>query len=100
MVIHPKLYDAGWKATEYLGNPPKTGTKELLDRWVSVFSGVSIISNHITTPHQDVNSRANWYHILAMLGPYENCDLKLPGLRISLEYGPGTVVGILYQGKC
>jgi len=50
-VIHPKLYDAGWKATKYLGNTPKTGAKELLDGWASVFSGVSIISNRITTLH-------------------------------------------------
>jgi len=95
VVIHPKLYDAGWKATKYLGNTPETGTKELLDGWASVFSGVSVISNCITMLHWDVNSRANWYDILLTLGPYENCDLKLPGLGISLEYGPGTVVGIL-----
>ena len=29
-----------------------------------------------------------------MLGRYQNCNLDLPGLGLSLEYGPGTVVGI------
>ncbi|KAF8263490.1 hypothetical protein EI94DRAFT_1703958 [Lactarius quietus] len=30
-------------------------------------------------------------------GSYQDCNLKLPGLGISLEYGPGTVVG--FSGK-
>ena len=29
------------------------------------------------------------------LGRYRNCNLELPGLGLSLEYGPGTVVGLL-----
>jgi len=29
------------------------------------------------------------------LGRYRNCNLNLPGAGISLEYGPGTVVGLL-----
>jgi hypothetical protein len=33
--------------------------------------------------------------MLATLESYQNCTLELPGLGISLEYGPGTVVGIL-----
>ncbi len=32
--------------------------------------------------------------MLVMLGRYQKCDLKLPGLGVSLEYGPGTVLGI------
>jgi len=30
-----------------------------------------------------------------MLGSYQKCHLELPGVGISLEYSPGTVVGIL-----
>ena len=93
-VIHPKLYDAGWQAIKCLGDTPEIGTKDLLDKWASVFSSVSVISNRITTPHRDISSRPNWYDILVILGSYQNCDLKLPGLGISLEYGPGMVVGI------
>jgi hypothetical protein len=33
--------------------------------------------------------------MLATLGSYRNCNLELPGLGITLEYSPGTVVGIL-----
>ncbi len=93
-VIHPKLYDAGWQTINHLGDTPEFGDQDILDQWASVFSGVGVISNRYTPPHRDTNSRANWYDILATLGRYESCDLKLPGLGISLEYGPGTVVGI------
>ena len=32
--------------------------------------------------------------MLATSGNYGNCNLNLPGIGVSLEYGPGTVVGI------
>ena len=32
--------------------------------------------------------------MLVTLGRYQKCDLKLPGLGVSLEYGPGMVLGI------
>ena len=52
------------------------------------------MSNRVTPAHWDGSSRCNWYDMLAMLGAYRNCNLELLGLRISLEYGPGMVVGI------
>jgi hypothetical protein len=33
--------------------------------------------------------------MLATLGSYRDCNFEMPGLGISLKYGPGTVVGIL-----
>jgi hypothetical protein len=32
--------------------------------------------------------------MLVSLERYQNCNLELPGLGISLKYGPGTVEGI------
>lgn len=93
-VIHPKLYDAGWQTTKRLRDTPEIGPQDVLSRWASVFSGVAVISNRSTPPHRDGSSRFHWYDILATLGRYRNCNLELPGLGISLEYGPGTVVGI------
>lgn len=93
-VIHPKLYDAGWQILKRLRDTPEICSQDILSRWASVFSGVAVISNRITPPHRDRNSRKNWYDILVTLGRYRNCDLELPGLGITLEYGPGTVVGI------
>jgi hypothetical protein len=95
-VIHPQLYDAGWQTTKRLKATPEIDPQGVvLSRWASVFSGVAVISNRSTPPHRDGNSRCHWYDILATLGSYRNCQLELPGLGISLEYGPGTVVGIL-----
>ena len=94
-VIHPKLYDAGWKTTRCLRETPETCPRDVLIRWASVFSGVAVISNRSTSPHRDGSSRSNWYDILATLGSYRGGTLELLGLGISLEYGPGTVVGVL-----
>jgi hypothetical protein len=93
-VIHPKLYDAGWETAKRLRDTPEIDPQDVLSRWASVFSGVAVISNRSTPPHRDGSSRCHWYDILATVGRYRNCNLELPGLGISLEYGPGTVVGI------
>jgi hypothetical protein len=45
--------------------------------------------------HQDSNSRKQWYDLLVSLGSYQNCKLEMPGLGVLLEYGPGTVVGLV-----
>src|SRR5260370_40219571 len=93
-VIHPQLYDAGWETTKCLRDTPEIGPLDVLSRWASVFSSISIISNCTTPPHRDRSSRFNWYDMLVTLGSYQNCNLELPGLGISLEYSPGMVVGI------
>jgi hypothetical protein len=93
-VIHPKLYDAGWETAKRLRDTPEIDPQDVLSQWASVFSGVAVISNRSTPPHRDRSSRCHWYDILATVGRYRNCNLELPGLGISLEYGPGTVVGI------
>jgi len=41
-VIYPKLYDAGWQTINHLGDAPKFGDQDILDQWVSVFSGIGI----------------------------------------------------------
>ena len=92
-VVHPNLYDAGWKAMDCLMKTPEVCPQNVLSQWASVFSGVSVISNRMTPLHRDNGSRTHWYDVLVSLGSYQNCNLELPGLGISLEYSPGTVVG-------
>jgi hypothetical protein len=96
-VIHPTLYDAGRQTVKCLRNTPEIDPQDVLSRWASVFSGVAVISNQSTPLHRDGSLRYQWYDILVTLGRYRNCNLELPGLGISLEYGPGTVVGISGQ---
>src|ERR1700741_2059125 len=92
-VIYPKLYDAGWQTAERLRDTPEIDS-HVLSQWASVFSGISVICNRDTPPHRDGYSRFHWYDLLVTLGRYRNCRFELPGLGISLEYGPGTVVGL------
>jgi Oxygenase domain of the 2OGFeDO superfamily len=93
-VIHPTLYDAGWQTTMCLRDRPEICPQDIISKWATVFTGVAVISNRSTPKHRDGGSRCNWYDILATLGNYRDCNLELPGLGVSLEYGPGTVVGI------
>lgn len=93
-VIHPELYSAGQQAFNHLRQCSKIERQDVLGKWTSVFSGASVICNRTAKPHRDSQSQHHWYDLLATLGHYQNCTLELPGLGISLEYGPGTVVGL------
>ena len=94
-VIHPELYDSGRetlkRVREKVPDPPH---RDVLNRWTSVFNGVAVITHRETPPHRDGNSMHHWYDLLVTLGRCQECNLNLPGLGISLEYGPGTVVGL------
>jgi hypothetical protein len=93
-VIHPVLHGAGEETLKRLRQCAEIQGQHVLGKWTSVFSGVSVISNGTIRAHRDGQSRYQWYDLLATLGCYRNCNLELPGLGISLEYGPGTVVGL------
>jgi len=93
-VIHPHLYDAGQQTLNYLRHSPEINRQDVLNRWNSVFSGISVIYNGNVGAHRDNQSRHNWYDLLITLGRYHGCNLLLPGVGLSLQYGPGTVVGL------
>ena len=93
-VIHPQLYQAGRETLNRLRQNPEIERQDVLQKWTSVFNGVSVICNRTSPAHRDSESRHHWYDLLATLGPYRNCNLELPGLGLSLEYGPGAVVGL------
>ena len=94
-VIHPELYDAGQETMNRLRQDTEIQPQDVLHRWTSVFNGVSVIFNRITPPHRDGNTRKQWYDLLVSIGNYRNCNLELPGAGPKVEYGPGTVVGLL-----
>jgi hypothetical protein len=95
VIIHPKLYDAGWETINCLMKTPEVCPQNVLSQWASIFSGIFIISNCMTLLHQDNGSRTHWYDVLVALESYQNCNLELPGLSISLEYSSDAVVGLL-----
>ena len=93
-IIHLQLYQAGQETLNCLRQNPKIKYQDVLQKWTSVFNSVSVICNHTSLVHQDSESWHYWYDLLATLGPYQNCNLELPGLGLSLEYGLDAVVGL------
>lgn len=94
-MIHPELHDAGCETFNQLRQNPQIQPQDILNRWTSAFNGISAIFNRLTPLHRDGNSRKQWYDMLVSLGRYQDCKLELPGLGLSLEYSPGTVIGFL-----
>jgi hypothetical protein len=93
-VIHPRLYDAGQGTLDVLRRSPEIERQDVLQLWNSVFSGISIIFDGTVSAHRDSQSRDLWFDLLATLGRYRGCKLNLPGVGLSLDYCPGTVVGL------
>ena len=94
VVIHPHLYAARQQTLSHLRLSPEIRWQDVLKLWNSAFSGISVIFNGRIQAHRDSQSRYHWYDLLVTLGHYQNCVLELPGAGISLDYGPGTVVGL------
>lgn len=95
-VIHPDLHAAGQKTFKRLRECSKIDDPQgVLSWWTSAFNSISIIFNCLTPAHWDGKSWNQWYDLLVTLGRYRNCNLELPGLGLSLEYGPGSVVGLM-----
>jgi hypothetical protein len=93
-VIHPLLYHTGRETLTCLRESTKIWHQDVLTKWTSVFTSISVICNRISPAHWDTQSWHHWYDLLASLGPYQKCNLDLPGLGLSLDYGPGTVVSL------
>jgi hypothetical protein len=93
-VIHPHLYKSGQDTFSRLRRAAEIDRQDVLQDWTSVFSGISVIFNGNVRAHRDGQSRYHWYDLLATMGRYQNCKLELPGLGFSLDYSPGTVVGL------
>lgn len=93
-VMHPDLYNAG-KIVLKTHRGMDGEVRETIDKWPSVFSGVSMISNRVTPGHRDTGGRYEWYDLLASVGPYENGDFQLPDLGLTIRYTPGSLLGVV-----
>jgi hypothetical protein len=91
-VIHPELYITSITAMVRLGQ--LESLSEAVQEWPSVFSGSQIIANRKTIDHRDLQSRSEWYDILATVGPYQNGKMFLRNIGAELQYDSGTVVAI------
>jgi hypothetical protein len=89
-ITHPELYQCGRETLRRLQT--NADLFNVLSRWSSVFNGMSVISNRETPAHRDNNSRAEWYDILATIGPYKEAVLDLSNIGLRLQYNSGTLV--------
>jgi hypothetical protein len=89
-LVHPALYESGKKALDRLGDDDLT--KEASEKWESVFTGISVISNRRTKPHTDHFGSHCWFDLIISLGSCLNAWLEFPELGLRLRYRPGTVI--------
>ena len=70
-------------------------TKAIALQWQLVYTGIQIISNHITPGHCDSKGQPEWFNILASYcGSGSKPHLLVQDLGLDLEYSSGTVVGL------
>jgi hypothetical protein len=98
-VIHPELFQIGMAVFENLAADHTKVQEhdfylEILNFWLSGFSGMSVISNRESPKHRDVQARHSWYDILATFGMYSDGRMELPSLGVRLEYNPGALVAL------
>ena len=88
-IIHPTQYDMARKVKD---NILKTSRcTRTLNRWGTVLTAITIISNRWTPAHRDNASRVQWYDLLTSLGTYGTASLHIRLLGIRIPNSPGTL---------
>jgi hypothetical protein len=62
--------------------------------WNSVFSGISVITNRITTRHRDTGGAFPWPDVLLSCGTHKTAHFHLNDVKAQLSYSPSTVVAV------
>lgn len=92
-LINPGLFKTGLEMLRRMRN--LEDTEEISQRWQSVYSGISVISNRSTPSHRDSKGRLEWYDTLvSYAGPGARPLLTIKDLGLHLKYSSGTVVGL------
>lgn len=89
--MHPHLYKASRQVFRSLVNDD---VHRYMAMWGLPFTAVSMISNRSSIFHRDTKAAYTMYDLLVTVGPGSGTKLVLPDLNVSIEYSPGTVVGI------
>ena len=92
-LINPELFTTGLQMLRELRQLDTT--KDIAEKWQSVYSGISIISNRTTPSHRDRGERPEWYDTLVShSGRGAKPRLLIKDLGLDLEYSSGTVVNL------
>jgi len=69
-------------------------TKDIAQKWQSVYTGISVICNRKTPFHRDTKGRPEWFDVLSSYSdPSTTPRLVLEDIGLDLQYSSGTVVG-------
>ncbi|KAI6101889.1 hypothetical protein F5141DRAFT_1008665 [Pisolithus sp. B1] len=66
----------------------------ILPIWNSVYNSVSIMVNHTTPYHTDINGWQQWLDMLIMVGNYPPLDFVITTLNLWLQYNPGMIIAM------
>ena len=92
-LIHPDLFRLGVEILRKLRR--LEGTKDISQKWQSVYTGIAIICNRVTPFHRDTKGKPEWFDILLSYSePGASPVLSISDLGLDLDYSSGTVVGL------
>ncbi|KAI6130685.1 hypothetical protein EDD16DRAFT_1515368 [Pisolithus croceorrhizus] len=87
-VMHPCMYASGQEVLIRLGADAQqqqdTDMSSILPIWNSVYNSMSIMVNHATPYHTDVNGWQQWLDMLIMVGDYPPLDFIVTTLNLWL----------------
>ena len=89
-LVGPQQYDVSLAAVQLIKAGSHLHKTHLnVDRWMSVWSGFSIIVNRMTLLHRDVGAAPIHYDLLVSGGTHQKCVLDVCELGSRLSYPPG-----------
>ena len=66
---------------------------DIVERWPSAQTAVSVIANRATPFHRDSKSRVTWYDLITSIGPYDCAPMYLSAINLRIDNFPGTMCG-------
>ncbi|KAI6041930.1 hypothetical protein EDC04DRAFT_2564852, partial [Pisolithus marmoratus] len=97
-VIHPQMYSAGWEALIQLDMKAKqqedVDMSSILPSCNAIYNSVSIMVNHATPYHSDINGWEQWLVMLLMVGDYLPLDFIIPTFKLHFHYNPSAIIAM------
>ena len=90
-VIHNRLHAVADTVMEKI--KARFSEYPAVQRWNSVFTGMSIITNRLTKEHVD-SKAGKFYDILTSAGLHDTAHLDTSKLGYTFRYPPGTIIAI------
>lgn len=95
-IMHPRLYDAARHVIQSVWDGAQGGERSDIEaamaHWPSVFNSLSVMANRRSPFHVDANGKPEWMDILLTVGQYHDTQMILPGIKLKLQYPPGTIL--------